>query len=138
MGIFSKVEDAAKGIKDDYEKAIARGKEIEVEAKADVRVGIGEVREVGENIYAAFETLEAQALKEVAAFAQSASDSLTKLSDYAARLGKDIASKSDALTQVKAAIDKLRAVAPAAAGNSNTSDAEPAATFGTAGAPQVA
>jgi len=117
MGIFSKVEDAAKSIKDDYEKAIARGKEIEAEAKADVRVGIGEVKEVANRVEEVFETLATQALNEVEKFTQAAEDALDALLKYEERLKADIADKSGALAKVQETIGKVQAVQPDATGD---------------------
>jgi len=131
MGIFSKVEDAAKSIKDDYEKAIARGKEVEAEAKADVVAAETSVKNVAQRVEEVFETLAKQALNEVERFTQAAEDALEALLKYEERLKADIADKSAALTKVQETIGKVRAVAPAVA-TSNTSEGEPAATVGTA------
>lgn len=110
MGIFQ-------GIKDDYEKAIARGKEIEAEAKGELGKIEDGLKAVAERVVEVAETLEVQALNEVERFTQAAEDALEALLKYEERLKADIADKSAALTKVQETIGKVRAVqaAPVAA-----------------------
>jgi hypothetical protein len=85
MGIWS-------GIKDDAKK-------LEEEAVT-----------IEQRVVEAAESLEKQALAEVDSFASTAKVSLSRLENFAGRLETDIASKSAALSKVRAAIEKLTAV----------------------------
>jgi hypothetical protein len=105
MGIWNGIKEDAEKIKAEYEAAAGGVKSATGAVVADIKTEV-------QNVVAAFESLESQALGEVDKFTAAAQNSLAKLKDYEDRLQKGIAAKSNALAKVQVAIGKLQSVQP--------------------------